>query len=122
MSAAGLLSWGRHPHFPQVPTPCHWRNEMPDRLALARQAQGTTLPYGAGLSYGDSCLAASDHVLHMRPLDRFISADWSSGVLQAEAGVTFEEILAVAGGKKTKSEINGVGEEEFATWSIGPTL
>jgi len=96
MSAAGLLSWGRHPHFPQVPTPCHWRNEIPDRLALARQAQGTTLPYGAGLSYGDSCLAASDHVLHMRPLDRFISADWASGVMQAEAGVTLEEILAVA--------------------------
>jgi altronate hydrolase len=34
----------------------------------------------------------------------------------------FEEILAVAGGKKTKSELNGVGEEEFAPWSIGPTL
>ena len=32
------------------------------------------------------------------------------------------EILAVASGKKTKSEINGVGEEEFAPWSIGPTL
>jgi altronate hydrolase len=34
----------------------------------------------------------------------------------------FEEVLAVASGKKTKSEINGVGEEEFAPWSIGPTL
>jgi altronate hydrolase len=34
----------------------------------------------------------------------------------------FEEILAVASGKQTKSEINGVGEEEFAPWSIGPTL
>jgi altronate hydrolase len=34
----------------------------------------------------------------------------------------FEEILAVASGKTTKSEINGVGEEEFAPWSIGPTL
>jgi altronate hydrolase len=34
----------------------------------------------------------------------------------------FEEILVVAGGKKTKSELNGVGEEEFAPWSIGPTL
>jgi altronate hydrolase len=34
----------------------------------------------------------------------------------------FEEIIAVAGGKKTKSEINGVGEEEFAPWAIGPTL
>src|SRR5207253_292720 len=34
----------------------------------------------------------------------------------------FEEILAVAGGKKTKSELTGVGEEEFAPWQIGPTL
>ena len=34
----------------------------------------------------------------------------------------FEEILAVASGKKTKSELHGVGEEEFAPWSIGPTL
>lgn len=34
----------------------------------------------------------------------------------------FEEILAVASGQKTKSEIAGVGEEEFAPWSIGPTL
>ncbi len=34
----------------------------------------------------------------------------------------FEEIIEVASGKKTKSEINGVGEEEFAPWQIGPTL
>ena len=34
----------------------------------------------------------------------------------------FEEILAVASGKQTKSERSGVGEEEFAPWSIGPTL
>lgn len=34
----------------------------------------------------------------------------------------FELILQVASGRKTKSEIHGVGEEEFAPWSIGPTL
>lgn len=34
----------------------------------------------------------------------------------------FEKILVVASGEKTKSELNGVGEEEFAPWSIGPTL
>jgi len=34
----------------------------------------------------------------------------------------FEKILAVASGEKTKSELNGVGEEEFAPWAIGPTL
>jgi altronate hydrolase len=45
------------------------------------------------------------------------------GTPVAEVGrQIFEEILAVASGKKTKSERNGVGEEEFAPWSIGPTL
>jgi altronate hydrolase len=34
----------------------------------------------------------------------------------------FEMILDVAGGEPTKSERQGVGEEEFAPWSIGPTL
>jgi altronate hydrolase len=34
----------------------------------------------------------------------------------------FEKVLAVASGERTKSELNGVGEEEFAPWSIGPTL
>ncbi len=34
----------------------------------------------------------------------------------------FEEILLVASGKKTKSEHSGVGEDEFAPWTIGPVL
>ncbi|HQU47199.1 MAG: galactonate dehydratase, partial [Planctomycetia bacterium 21-64-5] len=34
----------------------------------------------------------------------------------------FEYVLEVASGGKTKSELLGVGEEEFAPWSIGPTL
>jgi altronate hydrolase len=34
----------------------------------------------------------------------------------------FEEILAVASGKKTKSELHGIGEEEFVPWIVGPML
>ncbi|EAQ81792.1 UxaA family hydrolase [Blastopirellula marina] len=34
----------------------------------------------------------------------------------------FEEILAVASGKSTKSEALGIGEEEFVPWLVGPTL
>jgi altronate hydrolase len=34
----------------------------------------------------------------------------------------FEFVLEVASGRKTKSELADVGEEEFAPWSIGPTL
>ncbi|MFM9963449.1 MAG: UxaA family hydrolase [Planctomycetaceae bacterium] len=34
----------------------------------------------------------------------------------------FEKILAVASGEKTKSEAQGIGDEEFAPWIIGPVL
>ncbi len=34
----------------------------------------------------------------------------------------FDMILAVASGQKTKSELQGVGEEEFVPWTVGPTL
>ncbi len=34
----------------------------------------------------------------------------------------FEELIAVAGGKQTKSEAQGLGEAEFAPWSVGPTM
>jgi altronate hydrolase len=45
------------------------------------------------------------------------------GVPLAQVGrQIFEEVVAVASGKKTKSELAGVGEEEFAPWTIGPVL
>src|SRR2546427_594846 len=34
----------------------------------------------------------------------------------------FEEIVAVASGKQSKSELSGVGEEEFAPWIVGPVM
>ncbi|MAT16433.1 MAG: galactonate dehydratase [Planctomyces sp.] len=34
----------------------------------------------------------------------------------------FEKVISVASGEKTKSEIQGIGDEEFCPWSIGPTL
>jgi altronate hydrolase len=34
----------------------------------------------------------------------------------------FEKIVAVAGGEKTKSELAGIGDEEFAPWILGPTF
>ena len=34
----------------------------------------------------------------------------------------FEKIISVASGEKTKSEEQGIGDDEFCPWSIGPTL
>ncbi|HXJ59357.1 MAG TPA: altronate dehydratase family protein [Verrucomicrobiae bacterium] len=34
----------------------------------------------------------------------------------------FEKIIAVASGERTKSELAGLGDEEFAPWQLGPTF
>jgi altronate hydrolase len=34
----------------------------------------------------------------------------------------FEKIIAVASGEQTKSEAQGIGDDEFCPWSVGPTL
>jgi FAD/FMN-containing dehydrogenase len=94
--SGSLQSWGRYPSHPQTAKPCHWRADISQTLADMAAQHGTLLPFGNGRSYGDSCLAASDQVLHMRPIDRFISANWESGLIRAEAGMTLGELLALA--------------------------
>jgi altronate hydrolase len=34
----------------------------------------------------------------------------------------FNFVLEVASGKKTKSELNGIGDNEFVPWAIGATM
>jgi altronate hydrolase len=46
-----------------------------------------------------------------------------NGVSIEDVGMQiFEELIAVAGGKKTKSEAQGLGDHEFAPWALGPVL
>jgi FAD/FMN-containing dehydrogenase len=93
---AALLSWGRYPNFPQEPHPIPWRDMAARNWHRVHAEHGTTLAFGNGRSYGDSCLAASGHVVQTLPLDRIIEADWATGVLRAEPGITLEQILQVA--------------------------
>ncbi len=88
-----VKSWGNYPNHPQISHFTNWRDNLSaDFLAILKNHQ-TTLPFGNGRSYGDSCMASSGHVLQMRNLDRFIEVDWVRGIVKAEAGVTLEEIL-----------------------------
>ncbi len=96
MSDETLTSWGAYPHFPQSGHMCTWRSRLAENFADVVARHGTTLPFGKGRSYGDSCLAASDHVLSLRRLDRLISADWQTGTIVAEAGMTLADVLKVA--------------------------
>jgi len=78
-----------------------------------------------GCKPAPSIKVATNTPLYRHMLD---DMDIDAGVILAGVPVEevgrriFEEILAVASGKKTKSELAGVGEEEFAPWAIGPTL
>lgn len=95
MTAEAMRSWGRYPYFPQQAQRVNWRDELAPALAALSDQNTTALPYGNGRSYGDSCLAASDRLLQIRGLNRFIAADWQRGLIRAEAGVTLEEVLNV---------------------------
>ena len=46
-------------------------------------------------TYGDGALADGRDAIDMTRMDRFLSFDESTGVLEAEAGVTITEILRV---------------------------
>jgi FAD/FMN-containing dehydrogenase len=91
-----VLSWGRYPGFPQTPRALSWRSQVQPSLVSLRRSVGSTLAYGNGRSYGDSCLAVSGQVLAMRGLDKFILADWERGVVVVEPGLTLGELLSVA--------------------------
>ncbi|WP_233862555.1 FAD-binding oxidoreductase [Paraburkholderia adhaesiva] len=91
-----LQSWGRYPCAPQQAHTVAWRDALPLAWRDAAAGTGTTLGFGNGRSYGDSCLAASGEVVHMLPLDRMIASDWQTGVVRAEAGTTLGQLLALA--------------------------
>jgi FAD/FMN-containing dehydrogenase len=90
------LSWGRFPNHPQTAHSVAWSDLVHPQWSALRSMQGTTLAFGNGRSYGDSCLAQSGHVLEMSHLDRIIDADWEHGIIHAESGITLEQILELA--------------------------
>jgi decaprenylphospho-beta-D-ribofuranose 2-oxidase len=84
-----LSGWGR---FPVEACRLYRPEKRSELLALLRS--GTELSYisrGLGRSYGDAALNSAV-ILHTR-LNRFLSFDEHSGVLDCEAGVSFAEIL-----------------------------
>jgi FAD/FMN-containing dehydrogenase len=91
----GLSSWGRYPAFPQLGHPVYWLDDVPRALA-DMNATLPVLAYGCGRSYGDTCMAVSDRVLAMRGVNRLVSADWNTGLIVAEAGLTLAELIRIA--------------------------
>ena len=56
---------------------------------------GTLLPFGIGRSYGDSCMNSAGVLLGTRSQRGVLAFDPAAGILRAEAGILFSEILDV---------------------------
>jgi FAD/FMN-containing dehydrogenase len=85
MSAPGTY-WGRWPRSHQrIIRQFSRYDSLPDDTPL--------LPYGNGRSYGDVCLNDGGTLLWTRGLDRYISFDEATGVLECEAGVLLSDIM-----------------------------
>ena len=82
------VSWGRWPRYEQRII------ALTNRFDPLPQAD-PMLVFGNGRSYGDVCLNAGGTLLAARGLDRFISFDATSGVLECEAGVLLSEIIGL---------------------------
>jgi altronate hydrolase len=85
---------------------------------------------GRGSVYGCKpapCLKVSTNTALFRSLPEDIDLD-AGTILDGTETVEqvgsriLEEMIAVASGKRTKSELAGVGDEEFAPWMLGPTF
>ncbi|MFV0672978.1 FAD-binding protein [Variovorax sp. tm] len=92
-----LLSWGRYPKYPQTSHPVRW----PEEVGCAVEVIGSGgirrgLAFGMGRSYGDSCMAESDHVVATSAMDRVLAADWETGVIRAQAGLTLAALIEIA--------------------------
>jgi FAD/FMN-containing dehydrogenase len=57
---------------------------------------GSVLGFGNGRSYGDSCLNGSGTLIDMRGMNRILSFDPATGIIEAEAGTMLAEIIAHA--------------------------
>ena len=81
-------SWGNYPNVKTQKThPLWWSSDAWPTSDM------TLLPYGKGLSYGDSCLNQRGILLSTHHLNRFIDFNRETGILHCECGVTIGDIL-----------------------------
>lgn len=69
---------------------------MRDIATALRGPPRSALAAGLQRSYGDVSLNSGGSLINTRALDRFVSADWTTGVVVVEAGMTIGELLRVA--------------------------
>ncbi len=80
------------------------RLARPEKISQLKDL-GPLPAIGGRLSYGDTSLVSDGDAIDMTRMDRFLSFDETSGILDVEAGATIGEILRVFGPKGWKPAI-----------------
>lgn len=87
-----VSNWARYPKSRSLVVPVDSGTEplppVPQEFLL--------LPFGMGRSLGDSCLNDGNALLHTRGMNRILKLDAGTGLLEVEAGVSFDQILRLA--------------------------
>ena len=89
-----LTGWGRNARVRTLTARPERVAQAQARMAEAEPAQGL-IARGAGRAYGDAALNQNGRVLLTGRLDRLLDFDPDTGLLQAEPGVTFADLLQV---------------------------
>lgn len=87
-----ISNWARYPRSRSTVIPLDsGLSELP-----LPAGTGSVLPFGMGRSLGDSCLNDGQTLLLTTEMCRVIAFDAASGLLEAEAGLTFDNILGLS--------------------------
>jgi len=87
------LAWGRAHRFSHHMARPSFADELPPILGM--RGERAVLARGLGRSYGDSGLNDGNILIDMRALDHVRAFDLTTGVLDAEAGISLKDILVL---------------------------
>jgi FAD/FMN-containing dehydrogenase len=88
-----MSGWGRYPVQQGFVARPHDLRDI--RHLLANRHVNNWIAYGLGRSYGDTALNENGGMMVMTAWNHMLRFDETTGMLECEAGVTFEEILNV---------------------------
>src|SRR5262249_5771974 len=88
-----VYGWGRLAPREHVIVPASFTDEMV--TAIRAGDRRPLLCRGLGRSYGDAGLNRGGFLLDTARVDHFLSADWGTGVVRTEAGLSLDALLRV---------------------------
>lgn len=86
-----ISGWGKYPVVETAEHFLHSSAEIQGTLRYSACRPDGFIARGLGRSYGDSSLAS--HTIYLKKLNRILKFNPEKGIIQAEAGISFEDLL-----------------------------